>query len=396
MAENSFTDFSIDDSFTGNPDDLEFVFSDKSPEDVEKERKEKEEAKKKQADLDAEEAKKKQTPVSVNKLIDNITDDENVDDEDEEKKDDKKEEKKEGEEDKQEEPKGFDAEALAKDLFQLGILTEDEEDAGKSFKTQEELLERFNKEKQKGAVEWLENFLSQHGDDRKELFDAIFLSGVDPKEYLPIANSIENFKDLDIADEANQKLVYREFYKRAGLSEATIEKKLQRDIDNGDLKDEAESLHPQLVAQDSKKAQEMVQKTERDKAVRAQALEQQRASVANVLREKIKEKEINGFPINEQSAKKVFDMITNQKWKTPSGELISDLDKMILDTKRPENAATRVLLGLLFESNFDLSRIEKKAISKETNSLFNSLTEKTKKTNVQKQPEKKASIWDKI
>ena len=118
---------------------------------------------------------------------------EEISDEDEEKQEEeKKEETKEEEEENNEENNDSEISysALAKDLTRLGIFTEMEDE--RPIESAEDFLERFQAEKQMGAATWLENFLSKHGEDRKEMFQAIFVNGVDPKEYLPTFNEIED------------------------------------------------------------------------------------------------------------------------------------------------------------------------------------------------------------
>jgi len=274
-------------------------------------------------------------------------------------------------------------EALAKDLAEVGVFTYEDENP-KLPTTAEEFLQKFEEEKQKGASTWLENFLSKHGEDRRELFDAIFVNGVDPKQWMTVYNEIENYENLDLASESNQEKVVRAYYKRGGWSDEKIQSKIDKLKSYQDLEEEATTLHPLIVAQDKEKLAEM----EEEKVAELQKKEQldieYKASITKILQEKIKEKNIDGIPLDEKQAQKAYDFLYNKKWKTPSGELLTDFDKFILETKRPENIAERVKMALLKINNFDLSKIEKKAIAKESNKLFSSLAQRTeKKTNKQ-------------
>ena len=49
--------------------------------------------------------------------------------------------------------------ALSKDLFKLGVFTNDEDEEEIVINTPEEFLERFNAEKKKGAIEVVNNFI---------------------------------------------------------------------------------------------------------------------------------------------------------------------------------------------------------------------------------------------
>jgi len=99
---------------------------------------------------------------------------------------------------------------LSKDLLKLGVFSKNSEDETEDtikIDSPEEFLERFNLEKKKGAVGILENFLSQFGEDYRKMFDAVFVNGVKPQEYLSSFAKIEAIKDMDMAVESNQERV---------------------------------------------------------------------------------------------------------------------------------------------------------------------------------------------
>ena len=80
--------------------------------------------------------------------------------------------------------------ALSNDLFKLGVFSKDEDEEEVAISTPEEFLERFNSEKKKGAIEVVNNFIGQFGEDYQQAFEAIFVKGVDPKEYFGTYNNI--------------------------------------------------------------------------------------------------------------------------------------------------------------------------------------------------------------
>ena len=87
----------------------------------------------------------------------------------------------------------------------------------------------------------------------------------------------------------------------------------------------------------------------------------------------MKEKEFDGIPINPKLAGELQDFLLVDKWKTPSGETLTDFDRAILDLKRPENHAQKVKIGLLLkmlEKDPTLSTIQKTGITKKSNELF--------------------------
>ena len=104
-------------------------------------------------------------------------------------------------------------------------------------------------------------------------------------------------------------------------------------------------------------------------AIRGQYIQ----NVQGILGEKLKTKEFDGIPINPKLANELQDFLLVDKWKTPSGETLSDFDRTILDLKRPENHAMKVKVGLLLkilEKDPTLSTIQKTGVSKKTDQLF--------------------------
>lgn len=282
------------------------------------------------------------------------------------------------EEEKKQTNEGFDYEALSKDLFRIGIFTELEEED--EIKTPEDIVKRFEKEKEIGAMTWLENFLSQYGEDRREMFQAIYMDGVDPKKYLPVFNTIQDFEKLDLTIEDNQKLAFKEFYRRVGLDEAVIEKKLQKAIDYGDLETDAREAIPQLIAQDKKKLEDMAAK---DKALKENDKRldlEYKSSLQTKLSEAVQKKEFKGIPITQDKAVKVLDFLYSPKYKTSDGKVLTEFDRFIIESKKPENIESRILLGLLKLDNFDLSKIEKQGVSKASSEIFSELATKVVKS----------------
>ena len=92
--------------------------------------------------------------------------------------------------------------AFSRDLFKLGGFTKDEDEGDVNINTAEEFLERFESEKKKGASEIVETFIGRFGEDYQNAFTAIFVNGVDPKEYFGTYNAIQSFSDLDLSDDS--------------------------------------------------------------------------------------------------------------------------------------------------------------------------------------------------
>jgi hypothetical protein len=71
------------------------------------------------------------------------------------------------------------------------------------------------------------------------------------------------------------------------------------------------------------------------------------------------------------------------KYKTNSGETLTDFDRTILELKRPENHAMKVKLGLLLkilEKDPTLSTIQKTGVTKKSNELFGQVARQVEKS----------------
>jgi hypothetical protein len=263
--------------------------------------------------------------------------------------------------------------ALSNDLFKLGVFTKEDDEDEAPITTPEEFLERFNSEKRKGASEIVENFIGQFGEDYQNAFDAIFVKGVDPKEYFGTYNQVVNFAEMDLSDEANQITIMRQALTDQGFDLEDVGTEIERLQNYGDLESVATKHHKVLVKKEAGKLQSMQQKAEQEQIQKQHIKQQYVKNVQDVLQDKLKAKEFDGIPLNPKLVNELQDFLLVDKWKTPSGETLSDFDRTILDLKRPENHSTKVKVALLLkilEKDPTLSTIQKTGVSKQTNQLF--------------------------
>lgn len=292
-------------------------------------------------------------------------------------------------------PKVNQFEAIAKDLFDLGVLTKDEEEGDEvKIETPEALLERFNHEKKKGAIKIVDDFIGQFGEDYQEAFQAIYVKGVDPREYFATYNNIKNYAELDLSQEINQISVVKEALSDQGLQGEDLASELERIKNYGDLESTAKRYHKVLVKKEATKLQQMEQDKAEELQVRAAQKQQYAQNVNSILQEKIKSKEFDGIPINPKLATELQDFLTTDKYKTASGEKLTDFDKYILDLKKPENHAKKVKLALLLkviEKDPTLATIQKSGVTKKTDQLFSEVVRQKKTSG--KTEQKPTSWW---
>ena len=271
------------------------------------------------------------------------------------------------------EPQGTQFSALANDLYKLGVFTSDDEDDQEPVNTAEEFLERFNEEKKKGASEIVQNFIGQFGEDYQEAFDAIFVKGVNPKDYFTTYNNVVGFAEMDLSNEDNQVKVMKQALTNQGFDPEDVETEIERLKNYGDLENVAAKHHKVLVKKEAAKLQDLEAKSEAELQQKAQVRNQYINNVQTILNDKVKAKEFDGIPINPKLATELQDFLLVDKWKTPTGETLTDFDRAILDLKRPENHAQKVKIGLLLkmlEKDPTLSTIQRTGVTKKSNELF--------------------------
>jgi hypothetical protein len=373
---------------SSNPDDIQ---------DIKNEPPVKQEAPKPEEKVASENKEKEEASVSLQKFL--LSDTENEEEEEEvitpapktkvktevAQKEPEKEEEKDSEETSEETPEVTQFGALANDLFKLGVFTkgEDEEDA--SIATPEQFLERFQEEKQKGAVEMVNNFIGQFGEDYQQAFQAIFVKGVDPKEYFGTYNNIVSFSEMDLSDENNQVRVLKQALTDQGFEPEDINTEIDRLKNYGDLETVATKHHKVLVKKEAAKLQQVEQKAQQELQQKQAIKNQYVSNVQSILEDKLKAREFDGIPLNPKLVNELQDFLLVDRYKTSSGETITEFDKSILELKRPENHEKKVKVGLLLkilEKDPTLSTIQKTGVSKKSNQLFSEVARQASKTSV--------------
>lgn len=272
--------------------------------------------------------------------------------------------------------------SLAKDLFKLGVFTKEEGEEDVTINTPQEFLERFNSEKKKGAIEIVNNFIGQFGEDYQNMFDAVFVKGVAPQDYLSAYTSVVSFAELDMTKDSNQELVMRKTLAEQGFENDDIDSEIERLKSYGDLETVSTKHHKVLVKKEAAKLQQMEKEAEAALHQKALYKQQYAENVTNILQEKLKTKSFDGIPINPKLATELQDFLLVDKWKTNSGETLTDFDRTILELRKPENHTMKVKLALLLkimEKDPTLSTIQKVGVSKESNELFSATARQVSK-----------------
>jgi hypothetical protein len=283
---------------------------------------------------------------------------------------------------------------LAKELFKAGIFTfnEGEDEESLKIESAEEFRDRFDLEKKKGASEALESFLARFGEPYADMFESVFIKGVDPIEYLQTYAQIDNLENIDLTQEHIQERIVREKLTKDGYDPEDIEKEVDRLKNYNDLESRAKADHKVLL---KKAQQEKIQK-ENEKALERQREAQKKnqyiSTVRQILGEKLQKKDFDGIPVDRAFAEEVNSYLTKERFKLPSGKLITEFEKEMLELDSPQNFQMKVKVAMLLKmlkKDPTLSKIKKRAITNETSEIFSKLKkreqrqETTKKVNTE-------------
>lgn len=172
---------------------------------------------------------------------------------------------------------------------------EEDEDKPKSV---DELINYFQ-----NVIE--ENSKPEYSSEEVEALDNFVKQGGDLKKYLTIDAELD-LDDIDIEDEANQKLVVKQLLKEKGFSTKKIDKLVSRYEEAGLLEDEAQDALEDLKEIKEERKKQLLE--DQKKAYRKQ-LQRQQQFYDNVVSEIKGLKNIRGITVPEKDKKVLIDYI---------------------------------------------------------------------------------------
>lgn len=266
---------------------------------------------------------------------------------------------------------------ISEDLYNLGVFTEDEEGVREPIVTPEQFRDRFFLESGKRANEALEKFLGEKGPEASEIFEAIFVNGIDPRTYLEKYTAIRDVENLDLADELNQEKVVRELYRRNGMK--NIDARIEKLKSYGDLAEEATDAKDTLISQDKQSLEQEKEEAKQKELKKAQIRQDYINGVSRILNDKLGKKDFDGIPVDKKFADDVANYLLKEAYETPQKQRLTAFDKDVLDLNKPENYELKVKVAMLMKvvkEDPTLSRIQKGAVSKQSNELFRKVAQR--------------------
>ena len=269
-------------------------------------------------------------------------------------------------------------EVFGKGLAKAGMLNVEE---GEEIEwTEQTFLDKMNETIEDRAWNQLEQLATEtYGEAGVQMIEDIFINKVPVQEYLQMFSNEQIVENVDLSVEANQERVFRLYLAKTGMDEDEIQDQLNYARDNDRLEAYSQKYHGKLVEKMQQERATLAQESEARVQAMRQKEEEREQLYADVLDGAIASGAIEGYPINEQSASELFDFVLSKPHVLPNGQRISEFEYK-LAKMRQEDPSKFLAVAKLVQSDLDLTPVKRKAVTDETNSLFNDLKTKSKKS----------------
>jgi hypothetical protein len=269
-------------------------------------------------------------------------------------------------------------EVFGKGLAKAGMLNV--EDGEEIEWTEQTFLDKMNETIEDRAWNQLEQLATEtYGEAGVQMIEDIFINKVPVQEYLQMFSNEQIVENVDLSVEANQERVFRLYLAKTGMDEDEITDQLNYARDNDRLEAYSQKYHGKLVEKMQQERATLAQESEARVQAMRQKEEEREQLYADVLDGAIASGAIEGYPINEQSASELFDFVLSKPHVLPNGQRISEFEYK-LAKMRQEDPSKFLAVAKLVQSDLDLTPVKRKAVTDETNSLFNDLKTKSKKS----------------
>lgn len=269
-------------------------------------------------------------------------------------------------------------EVFGKGLVKAGMLNVEE---GEEIEWNEQtFLAKMNETIEDRAWNQLEELATEtYGEAGVQMIEDIFINKVPVQEYLQMFSNEQVVENVDLSSEGNQERVFRLYLAKTGMDEDEIEDQLNYARDNDRLEAYAQKYQVKLVEKMQQERAALAQQSEARVQAIKQKEEEREQLYADVLDGAIASGSIEGYPINEQSATELFDFVLSKPHVLPNGQRISEFEYK-LAKMRQEDPSKFLAVARLVQNDLDLTPVKRKAVTEETNSLFNDLKTKSKKS----------------
>ena len=229
-----------------------------------------------------------------------------------------------------------------------------------------EFYEKFTENKVQSDIE--ERISDKWGEDGIRMFNDIFVSGVDPREYFAAYQQVLDVSDIDLDDENNQKLVVSRYLEAIGQDDEEILDQIETLEEKGKLAERAEKYKEKLIEDNKREIARMAYEKESQAVEMKKAQSARFSAVKEAVSTALSNREINGIPLSLNDNKELLPFATDLNWKLANGMLITDADKAILEIKK--DPVKWVALCKLLKEDLNVNPIKNKGADEKAKAVF--------------------------
>jgi hypothetical protein len=269
-------------------------------------------------------------------------------------------------------------EVFGKGLAKAGML--DLEENEEIEWTEQTFLSKMDETIEKKAWDTLEGLaMETYGEAGVKLVEDVFINKAPIQQYLQMFANQQIVEDVDLNDVVNQERVVRLYLAKTGMDEDEIEDQVNFAVNNQRLESYAQKYHGKLVEKLNQEKDALAEQSRQQVELQKQREVERQEAYAAVLEQSIKSGEIEGYPINNTTAGELFQFVLAKPHQLPNGQRITEFEYK-LARMRQEEPSKFLALARLVQNDLDLTPVKKKGVTEETNSIFNELKTKTKKS----------------
>jgi hypothetical protein len=263
-------------------------------------------------------------------------------------------------------------------LAKAGVLELEE---GEEIEWSEEtFLAKMSETVEKRAWDTLESLAAEtYGEAGIKLVEDLFINKAPIQQYLQMFNNEQIVENVNLESPVNQERIVRLYLAKTGLDEDAIEDQISYMNSNEKLEAYSKKYHGKLLEKMEDERMSLAEQSRLETERRAEFEEQRNQQYASVLQESLRTGDIKGYPINEQAANELFSFVLDKPHQLPNGQRITDFEYK-LAKMRQEEPEKFLAVARIVQSDLDLTPVKRRGVSEETNSIFNDLKTKTKKT----------------
>ncbi len=217
----------------------------------------------------------------------------------------------------------------------------------------------------------LEAFANDLDDEAKALIKYV-REGGSTRDFFATYSETSGVPHGDIEEDDFQDKVIRYQLEKEGWDRDEIEDRIEFLTQKGNKRKMAERAYEKIQEEVEEERTTLEERNRQAQEMRKRQIQEYDSGIKKTLNEN---DEFHGFKISAKEKSKLQDYLTKRNIKLENGQTISGFQKGLADVMR--DPSKTILLAKFIESDFDMSQLEKRIKTKETNKIKSRLENRT-------------------